>query len=183
MAQVLKKDISTFVRRPKRTPFGKSVLNEISHKINLNRTTWLKFHAVKFVIVNTYFTSPWSSGQRRFVWSKTDTLTTTTNTSQLIIMSAHWTLSAKALDFKKSLVMNLLKWPWSVSHCECVGFEKSRLSKSFMTPHFFARACAIKTHRSCCSGHWLFLIYDLFAESAPQNGSLWKEKVFLIAEV
>jgi len=183
MAQVLKKDISTLVRRPKRTPFGKSVLNAISHKINLNRTTWLKFHDVKFVIVNTYFTSPWSSGQRRFVWSKTDTLTTTTNTSQLIIMSAHCTLSAKALDCKKSLVMNLLKWPWSVSLCECVGFEKSQLTKSFMTPHFFARACAIKTHRSCCSGHWLFLIYDLFAESAPQNGSLWKEKVFLIAEV
>jgi len=37
--------------RSKRTPFRKNVLNEISRKSNLNRTTWLKFCDGSFAVV------------------------------------------------------------------------------------------------------------------------------------
>ena len=48
---VLRKDMSTLYRRLKCTPFRKNVLNEISRKSNLNRTTWLKFCDRSFTIV------------------------------------------------------------------------------------------------------------------------------------
>jgi len=65
-------------------------------------------------------TVPWSSGQQRFVWSRTDTLTITTSTSQQIVMSAHYTVIAKASDYEEFLVTNLSKWPRSLSLCQCV---------------------------------------------------------------
>jgi len=39
-----------------------------------------------------------SSGQQLFVWSKIDTFMITTSTSQLIVMSTHYEVIAKALD-------------------------------------------------------------------------------------
>ena len=79
---------------------------------------------------------PWFSEQQRFVWSKTDTLTITTSTSQLIVTSAHYTVIAQALDSEEYLVTNLLKWPWPLSLCHCVRFEKKSATKSFVMPHF-----------------------------------------------
>ena len=49
-----------------------------------------------------HFENLWSSGQERFVWSKTDTLTIT-STSQLIVTSAHYTVIAKELDCQEYL--------------------------------------------------------------------------------
>jgi len=43
------------------------------------------------------------------VWSKTNNLTITTSTSQLIVTSAHYMLIAKVLDCEEYLVTNLLK--------------------------------------------------------------------------
>jgi len=40
-------------------------------------------------------TFPRSGGEQRFVWSKTDTLTLTTNTSQLIVTSARYIVISK----------------------------------------------------------------------------------------
>jgi len=48
-------------------------------------------------------------------------------------MSAHYTLIAKALDCEEYLQTNLLKWPWSLSLCQCAFFEKKSATKSFMT--------------------------------------------------
>jgi len=48
---VLRKDIPPLYRRSKCTPFRQNVLNEISRKSNLNRTTWLKFCDGSFTIV------------------------------------------------------------------------------------------------------------------------------------
>jgi len=72
---------------------------------------------------------------------KSDTLTITTSTSQLIVTSAHYTVIAKALDCEEYLVTNLLKWSWSLWLCQCMLFEKKSGTKSFltMTPHLYAR--------------------------------------------
>jgi len=69
------------------------------------------------------------------LWATTDTLTITTSTSQLIITSAHYTVIAKELDRENHLITSLLKWPWSLSLCQCALFEKSQL-QSFMTSKF-----------------------------------------------
>ena len=118
--------ISPLFRRSKHTSFRKNVLNEISRKSNLNRTTWLKFRNGSFTIITPINCSVWSSGQQHFVWSKTDTLTTT-STSQLIVTSAHYTIIVKAFDCEEYLVANLLKWPWSLSVCT---LENSQLRKA-----------------------------------------------------
>jgi len=75
---------------------------------------------------------------------KTDTLTITTSSSQLIVTSAHYTVIAKASDCEEFLVTNLSKWSWSLSLCQCVLFEKKSATKSFKTPRF------------CRWNHWLF---------------------------
>jgi len=41
---------ATLSRRSKRTRFRKNVLNEISRKSNLNRTTWLKLCDGNFTV-------------------------------------------------------------------------------------------------------------------------------------
>jgi len=63
------------------------------------------------------------------VWSKTDTLTIATRTSQPIVTSAHYTVLVKASDCAEYLVTNWLKIPWPLSLRACVLFEKSQLRK------------------------------------------------------
>ena len=130
---VLRKDMWILSRRSKPTPFRKNVLNEISGKSNVNRKKSLAMGALQKL---HRWTIPWSSAQQRFVWSQTDTSTIRTSTSQLIVTSAHYTVIAKASDCEEILVANLLKWPWCLSLCECVLFEKNQLQKSFFAPHF-----------------------------------------------
>ena len=72
------------------------------------------------------------------VWSKTDILTIT-STSQIIVTSAHYTVIAKVLDCEGYLVMDLLKWPWSLSLCQCVLFEKTVSYEKFHDTAFIAR--------------------------------------------
>jgi len=47
----------------------------------------------------------WSSGQHRFIWSKTDTLKITTSTSQLIVTSAHYIYHSTRLATSKNLFL------------------------------------------------------------------------------
>ena len=107
----LRKGISTPSCRSKCTPFRKNVLNEISGKSNWNRK---KGFALGVLQKLHRLTVPWSSGQQWFIWSKTDTLTITTRTSQLIVTSAHYTVIAKASDCEEFLVTNLLKRPCKI---------------------------------------------------------------------
>ena len=58
------------------------------------------------------------------VISKTDILTITTSTSQIIVSSSHYTVIAKALHCEEYLVNNLLKWPWSLTLFQCVLLKK-----------------------------------------------------------
>ena len=122
---VLRKDIST-LSQIKTYIALKKCYNEISRKSNLNRITWPKFCDGNFKIFTPINCSTRSSGQQRCVWSKTDTLTITTNTSQPIVTSAHYTVIAKALDCEEHLATNLLKWPWSLSVC---ALKNSQLLK------------------------------------------------------
>ena len=68
---------------------------------------------------------------------------------------------------------NLSNLCWSCQHIFLIAWSS------------FARVSNLFFHRSCCSGPWLFLNYDLFVESARKwiLGSLWKEKAFLIPEI
>ena len=117
------------------------------------------------------------------LWPKTDTLTITTSTSQLIITSVHYTVIAKELDCEDYLITNLWKWPWSLSLCQCVLLEKSQLetvswrrflhAKSLMIvsmsvslrisseTRVLSFCCPIKVRR------WFFILGNLEKDNSP----------------
>ena len=115
---VLRKAMSTLSCWSKRRPLHR--LEKMFSTKYHAKSTWpvlldwsFAMGALQYVHVSTV---PWSSGQQRCVWSKTDTLTITTSTSQIIVTSVHYTVIAKALDCEEYLATNLLKWPYPMSH-------------------------------------------------------------------
>jgi len=75
----------------------------------------------------------------------------------------------QALTCEEHLVTNLLKWPWSLSLCQCVLLEKKSSTKSLMTPHFFTR------------NRWWLSSGPYFQESHTPSSSLKFSSDFLLS--
>ena len=65
--------------------------------------------------------------------------TITTSTSQLVVTSVHYTVTANASDCDEYLVMNLLRWPCDLCHFINVCFLKKVSYEKFRNAAFFAR--------------------------------------------